>query len=36
MSGTIQLRNLPDVLYRSLKARALMEGISLSDSCWPG
>lgn len=31
MSKTIQLRNVPDALYRSLKARAAVEGRSLSD-----
>ena len=28
---TIQLRNVPDSLHRSLKARAAMAGMSLSD-----
>jgi len=27
----IQLRNVPDVLHRTLKARAAMAGMSLSD-----
>jgi len=27
----IQLRNVPEALHRSLKARAAMEGMSLSD-----
>ncbi len=31
MSKTIQLRNVPDALHRSLKARAAMAGRSLSD-----
>jgi antitoxin FitA len=31
MSKMIQLRNVPDALHRSLKARAAMEGLSLSD-----
>ena len=31
MSKMIQLRNVPDGLHRSLKARAAMEGMSLSD-----
>ena len=31
MSRTIQLRNVPDALYRKLKARADMAGVSLSD-----
>jgi antitoxin FitA len=31
MSKMIQLRNVPDNLHRSLKARAAMEGMSLSD-----
>jgi antitoxin FitA len=31
MSKMIQLRNVPDVLHRSLKARAAMAGMSLSD-----
>jgi plasmid stability protein len=31
MSKTIQLRNVPDTLHRSLKARAAMAGRSLSD-----
>ena len=31
MSKMIQLRNVPDVLHRTLKARAAMAGISLSD-----
>ena len=31
MSKMIQLRNVPDTLHRSLKARAAMAGMSLSD-----
>jgi len=31
MSKMIQIRNVPDVLHRSLKARAAMAGMSLSD-----
>lgn len=31
MSKMIQLRNVPDALHRSLKARAAMAGMSLSD-----
>jgi hypothetical protein len=31
MSKMIQLRNVPDILHRSLKARAAMAGMSLSD-----
>jgi plasmid stability protein len=31
MSKMIQLRNVPDELHRRLKARAAMEGLSLSD-----
>jgi len=31
MSKTIQLRNVPDALYRTLKARAATAGMSLSD-----
>lgn len=31
MSKMIQLRNVPDRLHRKLKARAAMEGVSLSD-----
>ncbi len=31
MSKMIQLRNVPDSLHRTLKARAAMEGLSLSD-----
>jgi antitoxin FitA len=31
MSRTIQLRNVPDALYRKLKARADMVGMSLPD-----
>lgn len=30
MSKMIQLRNVPDTLHRKLKARAAMEGMSLS------
>lgn len=31
MSKMIQVRNVPDVLHRALKARAAMAGMSLSD-----
>ncbi len=31
MSKMIQLRNVPDALYRRLKARAAMAGMSLSN-----
>ena len=31
MSKMIQLRNVPDALHRKLKARAALEGLSLSD-----
>jgi plasmid stability protein len=31
MSKMIQLRNVPDELHRRLKARAALEGLSLSD-----
>ena len=31
MSQMIQLRNVPDALHRSLKARAALAGMSLSD-----
>ena len=31
MSKMIQLRNVPDALHRQLKARAALEGLSLSD-----
>ena len=31
MAKMIQLRNVPDALHRSLKARAAMAGMSLSD-----
>jgi plasmid stability protein len=31
MSKMIQFRNVPDALHRSLKARAAMAGMSLSD-----
>jgi plasmid stability protein len=31
MSKMIQIRNVPDELHRVLKARAAMEGMSLSD-----
>jgi len=31
MSKMIQLRNVPDVLHRALKARAATAGMSLSD-----
>jgi antitoxin FitA len=31
MSKMIQIRNVPDVLHRKLKARAAMAGMSLSD-----
>jgi plasmid stability protein len=33
MSVMIQLRNVPDALHRRLKARAALEGMSLSDYC---
>jgi plasmid stability protein len=33
MSTMIQLRNVPDHLHRTLKARAALEGMSLSDYC---
>lgn len=33
MSIMIQLRNVPDALHRRLKARAALEGMSLSDYC---
>ncbi len=33
MSIMIQLRNVPDHLHRTLKARAALEGMSLSDYC---
>jgi plasmid stability protein len=32
MSVTIEVRNVPDAVYRSLEARAAEEGVSLSDS----
>ena len=31
MSKMIQLRNVPDALHRKLKAKAALEGMSLSD-----
>jgi antitoxin FitA len=31
MSRMIQIRNVPDALHRTLKARAALEGMSLSD-----
>jgi plasmid stability protein len=31
MSKMIQLRNVPDALHRQLKARAAIEGLTLSD-----
>jgi len=31
MSRMIQIRNVPDALHRTLKVRAAMEGMSLSD-----
>lgn len=31
MSKMIQLRNVPDALHRTLKARAALDGLSLSD-----
>jgi plasmid stability protein len=31
MSKMIQLRNVPDPVHRRLKAKAAMEGVSLSD-----
>lgn len=31
MSKMIQLRHVPDALHRKLKARAALEGLSLSD-----
>ena len=31
MSKMIQIRNVPEELHRKLKARAAMEGLSLSD-----
>lgn len=31
MPAIIQLRNVPDTFYRRLKARAAMEGVSMSD-----
>jgi plasmid stability protein len=31
MSKMIQLRNVPDSVHRQLKARAALEGLSLSD-----
>ena len=30
MTATIQIRNVPDALHRKLKARAAMEGVSMS------
>jgi antitoxin FitA len=31
MTGTIQIRNIPDALHRRLKSRAALAGMSLSD-----
>jgi plasmid stability protein len=31
MAGSIQLRNVPDALHRTLKVRAAMAGMSLSE-----
>lgn len=31
MSKMVQIRNLPDLVHRTLKARAAREGMSLSD-----
>lgn len=31
MSKMVQIRNVPDSLHRTLKARAALEGMSLSD-----
>ena len=31
MSKMIQIRNVPEAMHRTLKARAAMEGMSLSD-----
>jgi len=31
MTGTIQIRNVPDALHRRLKSRAALAGMSLSD-----
>ncbi len=31
MSKMIQIRNVPDAIHRTLKARAAMEGLSLSE-----
>lgn len=31
MSTMVQIRNVPDDIHRQLKARAAMEGISMSD-----
>jgi len=31
MPAMIQIRNVPDALYRRLKSRAALEGMSLSD-----
>jgi plasmid stability protein len=31
MATMVQIRNMPDDLHRKLKARAAMEGLSLSD-----
>lgn len=31
MSKMVQIRNVPDELHRKLKARAALEGLSLSD-----
>ena len=31
MSAMVQIRNVPDAIHRTLKARAAREGLSLSD-----
>jgi plasmid stability protein len=31
MSNLVQVRNVPDALHRRLKARAALEGLSMSD-----
>jgi antitoxin FitA len=31
MTAIIQIRNVPDALYRRLKSRAALAGVSLSD-----
>ena len=33
MSVMLQVRNVPDALHRTLKARAALKGVSLSDYC---